>query len=182
MVSTFANVGKGDAIIVYISLGYPVTTGWNLGLNTNLTYVKLQGQSEGTTIRTNSLLSNINLSSSHKFDKGWRFVANVTAIGPNIVSLQAVSNSVFTSSFALSKELLEGKISLSATVNNPFSTYRNNSITTTGNSFYEYAISREYFRNFSLTADIRFGRLKGGIKKNKRGINNNDVSNNKSGL
>lgn len=181
MVSTFANVGKGDAIIGYISLGYPVTKNWNLGLNTNLTYVKLHGESEGITMRTNSLLYNINLSSSHKFDKGWRFIANVTAIGPNIVSLQAVSNRVYTSSFTLSKELLGGNMALSVAVNNPFSTYRNNRIVTTGNGFYESTLSREYFRNFSLSADIRLGQLKGGIKKTKRGINNNDVSN-KGGL
>jgi len=181
MVSTFANVGKGDAILGFISLGYPVTKNWNLGLNTNLTYVKLQGASEGTTMTVNSLLYNINLSSSYKFDKGWRFAANVTAIGPNIVSLQAISNRLYTSSFSLSKELLEGNMALSATVNNPFSTYRNNRIATTGHGFDESTISREYFRNFSLRADIRLGQLKGGIKKNKRGINNNDVSN-KGGL
>ncbi|MET6997539.1 outer membrane beta-barrel family protein [Chitinophaga defluvii] len=181
MVATFANVGKGDAILGYISLGYPVIKNWNLGLNTNLTYVKLEGESDGAIMRTNSLLYNINLSSSHKFDKGWRFMVNVTAIGPNIVSLQAISNRVITSSFTLSKELLGGNIALSATVNNPFSTYRNNRVATTGKSFYESSLSREYFRNFSLSADIRLGQLKGGIKKTKRGINNNDVSN-KGGL
>lgn len=181
MVATFANVGKGDAILGYISLGYPVIKNWNLGLNTNLTYVKLEGESDGAIMRTNSLLYNINLSSSHKFDKGWRFMVNVTAIGPNIVSLQAISNRVITSSFTLSKELLEGNIALSTTINNPFSTYRNNRVATTGKSFYESSLSREYFRNFSLSADIRLGKLKGGIKKTKRGINNNDVSD-KGGL
>lgn len=151
-------------------------------MNSNLTFIKLRGEDDGNTRRVNSLLYNIGFTSSHKFDRGWRFAANVSATGPNIVSLQTVSNRMYTSFFTLSKELMKGKMALSGTVSNPLCSYRDTRIETIGNNFYELGITREYFRSFSLNADVRLGKLKIGVKKTRRSINNNDVSNSKGGI
>lgn len=181
-ISTFRNIGKGVAYVSDINIGYPLTKRWYAGLNSNLTYVRIKGESAGSEREINSLLYNIGLSSNYKFNSGWRFIANATAIGPNVVSLQAISNAMFTTSFSVSKNLFQEKLSLSAAINNPFTTYRKNRVETTGFDFSEVNITREYFRNFSVNLNLRLGKSKDAVKKNKRGINNNDLSNSKGGL
>ncbi|MEO5563157.1 MAG: TonB-dependent receptor [Chitinophagaceae bacterium] len=180
--TTFKNIGKGSAYSLDVNINYPVTNRWNASLNSNLTYVKAEGISKGEIMKIDNLLYNINLSSGYNFDKGWRMNANLAAVGPNVVSLQAISNSMLGTSFTISKDLVPDILLLSAVVNNPFTKYRNNRIVTTGADFSETNITREYFRNYGFNLNFRFGKLKEGIKKNKRGINNTDLSNSKGGL
>jgi ferric enterobactin receptor len=180
-IATFKNVGKGNAFTADINMGYPLTKQWYAGMNTNLTYIRLKENSY-TPASIHQLLYNINVSTNYKFNNGWRLIANATAISPNIVALQALSNGLFTSSFSCSKELFHGKLSLAAAVNNPFTTYRNNTVSTAGTDFFTRNTTQEYFRSFSLNANLKFGKLKEEIKKNKRGINNNDLSNSKGGF
>ncbi len=182
-VTTYRNTGKGAAYSSDIYLSYPFTKSWNASLNSNVTYLDLKGTSSGSTIKTNTVMYNINLSNSIRIAKTWRAIVNMTGIGPNVVSLQATSNALFSSSVALSKSLFNDKLSLSATVSNPFTKFRDNRIVTSGADFTETDVNRLYFRQFAFNANFRFGKLKdNSIKKNKRAINNNDLMSNKGAL
>jgi len=61
-------------------------------------------------------------------------------------------------------------------VNNPFTKFRNFVSETSGDNFTQTSFSQSYFRNFNFTLNYRFGQLTSDIKKNKRNIDNDDVS------
>ena len=78
--------------------------------------------------------------------------------------------------FNVNKQLIKNKLSLSASIRNPFTKYRTNQTETNGPDFAQVNRNQVYFRSYSMSLNYNFGKLKGGIKKNKRGINNDDVS------
>lgn len=175
-VSTFENTGKGDVYTSNINIGYQVTRYWDLSFNGNLTKVKL------TSSGINSLLYNLYLSNSFKIEKGWLLNCDLRINGRNIVSAQATSNGFYACSFSVSKLLMKGNLAIAAGIDNPFATYRKNEIKTRGEGFYEQSISHELYRNIRISADLKLGKLKSAVKKVKRGINNNDISNSKGGF
>ena len=120
-------------------------------------------------------MSNFSASSEYKFDKGLRLNANININGPNL-SIQTTSNSFIGYSFTPNKELIRDKLSFSASANNPFNKYRFNNNFTNGSNFTQQSNNQSYLRNYSISLNYKFGKLKSSIKKNKKGINNNDVS------
>jgi hypothetical protein len=48
---------------------------------------------------------------------------------------------------------------------------------TFGPDFDQFTDRWNYFRSFNFSLNYKFGKLKDGIKKNKRGIRNDDVQN-----
>nr|WP_262919642.1 outer membrane beta-barrel family protein [Niabella hibiscisoli] len=91
--------------------------------------------------------------------------------------IQGTINGYVATNFSVSKSLLNKKLSLSAYVNNPFNTYRNNRTEIISYNFREVNTNRDYFRRFGMSVNYKFGKLKDDVKKSRRGINNNDVSN-----
>ncbi len=180
--TTFKNIGRGYANNLDVNLNYPFGKRWNATINSSFVYINADGLNNGTLIKIDNVIYNVNISSDYRFNKDWLFISNLNMVGPNVISLQTTANSMLASGFTLTKEVMNRKLSLSATVNNPFTKYRNNRITTTGKNFLETNVTPEYFRNFGFSMNMRFGNLKEGIKKNRRGINNNDIGNNKGGL
>ncbi len=72
------------------------------------------------------------------------------------------------------------KATIALSANNPYSrlfTFRSHSETP---DFYQASFGQEPYRGFTLRLNFKFGRLNSEIKKNQRGINNDD-SKGKSG-
>jgi hypothetical protein len=80
-----------------------------------------------------------------------------------------------SSSFSVSKDMFNDKLALSAAFNNPFTRFRNARRETFGPDFNQLDSRRDYFRSFNISLNYKFGKLKEAIKKNKRGIRNDDV-------
>ncbi len=59
---------------------------------------------------------------------------------------------------------------------NPFTEFRNNREELYGDGFIQLIDKQTYFRSFTFSANYRFGKLKETVRKNKRGINNDDTS------
>lgn len=175
--STFQNTGKARAISNYLNLNYPFSKKWNMSVNANVDYLWLGGTVNGSTVKNEGFVQSYSASTGYRFDTGWRLNANLNIIGRNIASLQGRSNSFVVSSFGVNKDLVKDKLSFSASASNPFTKYRNNQVETFGPNFIEIRDSQVYFRNYSLSLNYSFGQLKEAIKKNKRGIKNDDVSN-----
>ena len=175
--TSFENAGKASGLSANVYLNYPATKAFNVSLNGTGGFNWLQGINGNSPVDIKIFTYNLALFSSYSFRKSWRVSSSINLISRNITSLQGRSNGLVTSSFGINKDVIKNKLSFSASTNNPFTKYRNNKVETVSSNFFQTSLSRDYFRTFILSMNYNFGALRGAIKKNKRGIKNDDLSN-----
>jgi hypothetical protein len=175
--TTFENIGKAQVLKTNIFISYPVTKKWNVRVNSDIRSVAAKTMVKGVYLKNNGILGYLNVSSGYGLDKGWRLNADVTLNSGGVSSLQVKVNGFTSSAFSVQKELFKSKLTFSASLNNPFTKYRQNREETVGPDFTQLSSTQTYFRSFGVSLNYRFGKLKDAIKKNKRGITNDDVSN-----
>jgi len=169
------NTGTNKSTGMNINISHPITSKWNTSFNTNLNYVKVTGFVENTPSENEGITGNFMLSSGYRFDKGWRINGNINYALTPFILLQGEGRTIVFSSLSVNKDFLKEKLSLSAQLSNPFTKhmYFPNNLRTDN---YEFVKSdRSWFRVFAYSLNYKFGKLKGTITKNKRGINNDDV-------
>ncbi|RRB06441.1 outer membrane beta-barrel family protein [Larkinella rosea] len=174
--ATFGNTGRARLFMVLLTANYPITKNWNFSLNSRVAHGRVSGVVNGQAVSNEGVMYQANVSTGYKLPNGWRVNGNLTMLGPNI-NIQGTTNSMVSSSWSASKDLFKDKVSFSAAVNNPFTKFRNARRETFGPNFNQQDIRRDFFRTFNLTLNYKFGKLKDSIKKNKRGIRNDDVQN-----
>ena len=138
-------------------------------------YGLVNGEVNGVAVDRQGLMRRAFTSLTYRPNKTWQATGSVNYNGPNL-SLQGTSNSFVSTSFSLNKDFFNNKLTLSVAVNNAFNKYREAINYTTGPNFSQEVYNQNYQRNFTTSLNYRFGKLKDAIKKNKKGINNNDVS------
>ncbi len=175
--TTYENAGKARALDGNLSLRHTISKAWTFNLNSHASMIWLTAVNNGNLVQNNWVIYNAAISSGYNLDKDWRLSANLNLISRNIVNLQGRTNGLVSSSFGASKEIIKNKLSLAGTVNNPFSKYRNNITTTQGDNFLQTSIVSEYFRQYNISLNYRFGKLKASVNKSLRGIKNDDLSN-----
>ena len=173
---SFGNTGTARLLMTNLSWNYPISKRWNLNINSRAAHGKVTGTVNGAVITNRGIMFGINASTGYRFDKEWRVNASLNANGPG-VNLQGTTNSAFYSSLSVNKDVIKDKLSFSASFNNPFAKYRKNYRYTSGPDFDQTDYRRDYFRSFNVSMNYKFGKLKDTIKKNKRGIRNDDVQN-----
>jgi hypothetical protein len=136
----------------------------------------MQGEVAGIMQRNQVWVVSSSSSLGYTLNSGWRFGAAVDVTGRNPTGLQGYSNGFVGTSLNINKPLIKNKLTFSAAVRNPFTKYRYNITQTNGNDFTQLTTGQLYFRSFTASLNYNFGKLKDAIKKNKRGINNDDVS------
>ncbi|GAB2790374.1 outer membrane beta-barrel family protein [Rhabdobacter roseus] len=174
--TSFGNTGRAKLPSASLNINYPVTKRWNMSLNSRAAYGMVEGLVNGVLIKNQGLMYNVNFSTGYRLEKDWRVNANLNLNGPN-VNLQGTSNRMFASSFSVNKDVVKDKLSFSASVNNPFTKFRRDYRESFGPDFIQSNERWDYFRTFSGSFNYKFGKLKEGIKKSKRGIRNDDVQN-----
>jgi len=172
--TSYGNTGTAKLPQSNLNINYPITKKWNFSLNARVAYGMVKGIVNDVLIKNEGLMYQISTSTGYRFDKDWRVNANLNANGPS-VSLQGTSNAMVSTSFSVNKDIIKDKLSLSAAVNNPFTKYRYNRNESNGPDFAQVNNRRDYFRSFNFSVNYKFGKLKDAIKKNKRGIRNDDV-------
>ncbi|HLO46385.1 MAG TPA: outer membrane beta-barrel protein [Leadbetterella sp.] len=173
--SSFGNVGKARLLpMINTNLNHPITKKWNLSLNTRLAFAYTEGIINNALIKNRGVMYGANLSTGYRFEKNLRVNANLNYRGPSI-NIQENMNSYFGYSASVNKDITKDKLSFSASVNNPFNKYRKNIRESFGPDFLQNNKRIDYFRSFSVSLNYKFGKLKESIKKNKRGIRNDDV-------
>jgi ferric enterobactin receptor len=178
----YQNTGKGGAYTFIFNANYNPNHVYGLSINNNATYFMLNGYSGTSLISLYRWMDNLSISNNFRLDKGWNLSANLNYATVSPASLQAVTNAYLGTSFGVNKELVKNKLYIAASVNNPFTRFRNNITTTLGPNFTETNINQTYFRSASLSLTYNFGRLQSEVKKNKKGIDNNDVNDRKGGM
>ena len=157
-----------------MNINYPFTSTLNLTLGGNMNYVWLQGIVNGVEVKNDGLRGYVYGYLSYKLEKGWRFGGNFS-YNSAWISLQGKSRSNFYTGFSGSKDIIKDKLTFSASVNNPFNKFRTWDNTTTGANFSQVSYGQNYWRRFSMSLNWKFGKLTDGVKKNQRGISNDDV-------
>jgi hypothetical protein len=176
--NTFANIGKGAVLAADLNLGYTVTKSLNFNFNGSFNYLDIK--TEGNVIpHSKDLFYNFTLTGGYRPTPKWRLGANLSVIGKNPASktFQSITQGQVNTSFSSSHELIKGKLSLTAALNNPFYKFRTLKTTTTGFDFTELSHNQSYLRSYRISLNYNFGRLKDEVRKTRRGIKNDDVSN-----
>ena len=67
------------------------------------------------------------------------------------------------------------KLSLNASLSNPWKKFRSWEQKFNTNEFIQTSNYQNFYRSYGFSISYRFGKLDGGVKKNQRGISNDDV-------
>ncbi|TKT92346.1 outer membrane beta-barrel family protein [Dyadobacter frigoris] len=172
--TSYGNTGQAKLPQGNLNINYPITKKWNFSMNVRAAYGMVRGIVNGILIKNEGLMYNFSASTGYRFEKSWRINASLNANGRGI-NLQGATNRFLSSSFSINKDFYQDKLSFSASVGNPFKKYRRNINDSFGPDFTQSNIRRDYFRAFNFSVNYKFGKLKDAIRKNKRGIRNDDV-------
>ncbi len=173
--SSYGNTGSATLIGLNMNVNYPFNAKFRGSLNGMAAYGIVKGEINGAPLKTNGLMYRGSSSLTYRPSKTWQTTASINYNGPNF-TLQGSQNSYVSSSLSVSKELFKNKVSVSFAANNAFDKYRKAINSTKGPNFTQENYNQNYQRNFTTSLNYRFGKLKDAIKKNKKGISNNDVS------
>lgn len=172
--STYVNTGKDRKLGTNFNINYPFTKSLNLTLGGNMNYIWLQGLVNGLEYKNDGLQGYFYGYLSYKIEPGWRIGSNFS-YNTSYITLQGKSRANAYTSFSVGKDIIKDKLTFSGSVSNPFQKLRAYENTTEGVNFRQTSYNENYSRRFSLSLNWRFGKLKESIKKNQRGINNDDV-------
>ncbi|MBS1527159.1 MAG: outer membrane beta-barrel protein [Bacteroidetes bacterium] len=175
--ATYQNTGKGEGIDLVGNLNYNVTHEYSISFNTNSTRFLLSGMSGNSIVYLHRWMTMEELNNTLRLNKGWSFNASIRYNSSQPVSIQGFTNAYFNTNFGLNKEIVKGKLYFAMSANNPLTKFRNIINTTKGPDFLETNINQTYYRSVRVSLNYNFGQLNSDLKKNKKGINNNDVSN-----
>ena len=172
----FENTGGAKALGGNINFNYPLSQAWNLSLNGNLMHGWADGISDGKPIKNQGFMYYFNMTSGLQLVKDWRLSASLYLNGGDL-TVQQQSNAFASTAFNVSKDIIKDKLTFSAFTNNPFNRYRMNVTKSFGPNFNQENNSQQNFRTTGASLSYRFGKLKESVKKSKRSISNDDVSN-----
>lgn len=172
----YQNTGSARLFGANLSINYPITSKWNFSTNSKAMYGKIKGISGNKPISTGGFMYSIGLNSSINLEKGWRANASMNYKSKSF-TLQRESNAFTSSSFGASKNLITNKLTVSASVSNPFAKYRSNIVELTGPGFMQTSTDISYFRSYRFSINYNFGKLKDAVKKSTRSVKNDDISN-----
>lgn len=177
--TSFENSGKIDALMLNANFNLAITKSLRTVINGSISHFWIESAVDVRDIKTQKTLYNASVSNTYSFKKDWLATVSMNLYSENLApaQIQGTVNGYVATNFSVSKSLFNKKLSLSAYVNNPFTQYRNNRTEIISYNFREVNTNRDYFRRFGMSVNYKFGKLKDDVKKSRRGINNNDVSN-----
>lgn len=178
--ASYFNLGEDRKLGSNFSINYPITSKLNVNLSGNLNYIWIEGNVGSQFMKNDGMQGYMYASTMYRFSKGLQAGLSFSYNSPWI-TLQGQLNSYQYLSASLNKDIIKDKLSFSASVNNPFQKYRSWTNTSRGDNFIQTSNYQNYYRGFSVNLKYRFGKLKEQIKKNSRGIKNDDVKSSGNG-
>ncbi len=172
--NTFENLGKNNNLEADMNISWPISNKLNLSINGQISYLRLTGVVDSTLYTRKAMTGNANVYLGYKFNNDWRAGFNFLYFSP-LITLQGTSSPYYYTSLSLSKNI-GGKLNISGSVSNPFLRYLDYKNKITGLQFYQITHNDIVYRRFNIGINYKFGKLKdGSIKRNKKGIENNDI-------
>jgi Outer membrane protein beta-barrel family/CarboxypepD_reg-like domain len=178
-VTTYENLGTNKNLGLNLNLNFTSIKNLSVSLNTQVSHVWLKGSYNGQFYKNDGYTGNAFLNAGYKFGKGFRIGFDAGYFSGD-VNLQGKSNAYIYNSYVFSKTFLNKRLTLSAVMNNPYSQFYTFRTTTTTPDFYQLSYNQIPYRSFAVRFNIKFGKLSSDIKKNQRGISNDDKKAGKS--
>jgi outer membrane receptor protein involved in Fe transport len=172
---TFANIGKKKQLGLDLNMNYPLTKKLNVNVNGELLHIWLEGAYNGQLYKNNGFQGHMFANMGYKFDSGYRVGFNLD-FDSRYVLLQGIDNYWLGGGANVSKDIFKGKGSIGVAVRNPFKRFIQLDFLTRTNDFETMANNYMLFRMVGVGFNYKFGKLNSEIKKNQRGINNDDAN------
>jgi hypothetical protein len=173
--TTYQNLGSNSRLALNFNLNLTIIKNFSLSLNGQGGIVWLRGSYNGQLYNNSGYTGNAFLNIGYKFGSGFRFGIDAGVFSGD-VNLQGKSSGFIYSSYVLSKTFLHNKkATISLVSNNPYSTFFTSRTHITTPDFYQSSFNQYPYRTFAIRFNFKFGKLNSEIKKNQRGINNDDT-------
>jgi outer membrane receptor protein involved in Fe transport len=172
---TYQNVGSNRGLSFNLNMNYPFTPKLTVNINAQLLHVWLKGTYNNQFYYNRGFQGHIFTYTTYKFNKGWRASVNL-GFDSRYVLLQGRDNYYPSTSVSGSKTLWKEKGTISLNINNPYKKFFRLDFYTRSPDFYQTNYFENYFRSINISFNYKFGKLNSNIKKNQRGISNDDVN------
>lgn len=172
--TTYQNLGSNKTLGLNINTNFSIVKRLTVNINGQVSHVWLKGTYNGQFYTNDGYLGNAFGNIAYKFDNGYRLGLDAGYFSGD-VTLQGKSSNFIFNSYSVSKEFLNKKFTVALVANNPYSKFRAFTSTTTTPDFAQTALYQNRYRNFAIRLNYKFGKLNSEIKKNQRGINNDDT-------
>ncbi|MDB5241546.1 MAG: TonB-dependent receptor [Spirosoma sp.] len=166
------NIGRRNAYGMNVNLSGQATKTWALNGGMDLRYVYLSSPSLNQ--RNSGVVGNVNLSSTNKLPHNYTFQTNAN-FNSGWISLQGSGSPFYWYGFALKRELLDKKASLTLGVNNPFNRGVYQNLRQSAPSFESDTRSFFVSRSVRLAFEWRFGQMNSSGKESRK-IRNDDAA------
>ena len=172
-VTTFQNLGSNKNLGLNLNFNFTTVKNLSININAQISHVWLKGTYNGQFYKNDGYTGNAFLNAGYKFGKGFRIGFDAGYFSGD-VNLQGSTSPFIYNSYVFSKTFLNKRLTLSAVMNNPYGQYYKFKSTTTTPNFYQQTYNEIFYRSFALRFNFKFGKLNSEIKRNQRGINNDD--------
>jgi outer membrane receptor protein involved in Fe transport len=173
---TYDNVSKIKNLSLNLSYNLSLTKKMNLNVSGNGAYTRLAGMTDSIReiVKQSAVLGEVNVGVNYSFADDFQVNGRFAYTSPAIF-LQGRTTSYPILILGGSKQLFEKRLSLGFSMMNPFTKYRYIDNIFSGTSFKQESRTQVYNRSFSIQAAFKFGQIKGSIRTNSKGINNDDT-------
>lgn len=171
--TSYQNVGKRRELGVLFNANIPLSKKLNTNIDAQFMHVSLNGFVGNQVYDTDGFQGHIFSNTRYRFDKGYRLGMDVS-YDSRYVLLQGRDNDFLYYSISGSKDVLHDKATISVSSSNFFNKYRRLDFITRGTDFDQRRFYDIYYRRVNVRFIYKFGKLKGDLKKNQRGIRNDD--------
>ncbi|OOQ56472.1 outer membrane beta-barrel protein [Mucilaginibacter pedocola] len=172
--TTFQNLGSNKTLGLNLNTNYQLTKKLSFNLNARVSHVWLRGTYNSQFYENSGFTGNGFASLGYKLESGYRFGLDAGFFSAN-VRLQGRNGSGYFSSFVTGKEFFKKSLTVSVVANNPYSKFRIFRTYTLTPDFEQSGAYYSPYRSFAIRLNYKFGKLNANIKKNQRGINNDDT-------
>jgi Outer membrane receptor proteins, mostly Fe transport len=178
--TTYDNIGHSQQTNFNLYGNWNAFKNFNLIINGGAFYVNMKSDATSSTdkLSNNGFFYNCYTGLQYTLPKNFRLNFNGGYFAPR-VSLQGKTSAFYFTSFSVSKDFLDKKLSVSLSCNDPFWKTKEYTSRTNDRSFTMKNVNYINARDFRISLSYRFGTLKtSAAKKAKKGITNDDLNNN----
>jgi outer membrane receptor protein involved in Fe transport len=175
--NTYGNLGVNRTFGLNLSTRFNFSQAFFVGINSRISRIWLKGNYNGNEYSNQGYFGNAFIFSRYKFQSGLAIGLNAGYFSGG-VSLQGHSEGRYFSQCLISQDLLKKKATITFVIANSYSKYLTLKSVSDGPDFSQVSNNQVYYRNLSIRFNYRFGKLNSEIKKNQRGINNDDLKGN----